>query len=435
VAVLAWILSAVGLPTVVPVIVTVIVAVIIGVGRLRRRTDSREGVHIRWRERFALRMARFGENEMGCQPYPLSLCEQVGYTADGSMWHVGYVRHRGMITGILRMRGFTVGITSDDLEEGAAARFGSFLSLCTSQVPAVDQVTISTVWDPAVMDGVPAGPLSAIVSEQMPTMASEPTYYLAVTMREVECSQRSHADVAEPVLDGAYRVLSHVAALADSYGFQVLGVVAAEDVGTVMARYYGAPMMEWESENPWESMPQIEDHTDCLECTFPDGTTWWTAGGYVPADGWPSMTVPAGWLQSLVVGCDAAPWRIFTIGFRLIRQQDAIEKMRVATAHAMSESNRASKEGIVTAGDENRRMNAAMQSLTDLSRGASGVALTFRAVVTAPTYEGVVSAKDSIESALRRFLGLDWTWCDQDHGRGVAAAMPVGVSIPKVSRR
>jgi len=331
-------------------------------------------------------------------------------------------------TGVIEIKGNTIGVVPMPREDSNAGVFASFLSRVAS-VRGVTRVDLITQVFPSLQQRTAYGPVEEELALIAAHMGSEHRHFMAVTVdpaqAEADLDLRGGGDDTTTALD----LIDEVARLASSHSLPASGVVTPAKVGSLLQTFFFPTWYpDVTAEHGWAAIPSFESSDIAVEVGI--DPPWLCSVGLIPADGWPASTIEADWLDPLVTGIQEAKIITVIASHMFVKSRVATKHARGQSALALAKVTAASKAGVVSDGEDERLATAAGWALNDLQNNAAGDTPVVRILVYGSNRGELLRARRAVEDKLAARMQVEsFDWCDTGHARALAACLPVGMGI------
>ncbi len=362
--------------------------------------------------------------------------------------------HDGYLSTVVEIVGGGDGLRDTRETNATAAGFGGLLyALATPGMP-VAQIDVSTRVLPMPSDAYqqwaaehidPYSP--AVTRENLVDLAARvghagETYHSWMTLRMpredlAARAARSGGSGPEAILEAAWEVTAEVARRAGDAGLVVRGGLGPARLGALVRNLYNP---DWGltditgMESPRDGFQPYVAHRRGLfvptSGELDSDTGWWHATASVPRDGWPMTAVGSRWLEALVTGITPATVRTITAQFRLVSAQSAREQAAFANTLDQAEIRSEAKSGKVSTGVNEAQASASARVLDDVVNKAAGCHPALRVTVSAPSWPGLVAARERVHNAALDDAQLNrLRWHDTRHHHAHLLTLPFARGI------
>ncbi len=368
------------------------------------------------------------------------------------------VRHDlDYVTTVIEVIGGGEGIREIAQTNTFGARFGQFLSRLARPDLPVDQVDVATRVLPvhaAEYEEWIAARLRPDLSPELRTSMTDLTqqaawsgeaYRTLITVRMpydglVAKTARRGVEIGpESIAETAFEVTGEVSRAAARAGLKVRAGLGPKRLGALIRHLY-VPSV------PMDDLTGLEGARDgfvpydagCprhrlgFEAFGPDGSTWWHATATIPRDGLPMGDVGVRWLECLVTDVNPPVIRTVSSQFRLIPKHEARTRAAVALTADRAAIIKDENRGVVSTGEKEAQASVPQQVLVDLLHAdAAGCEPALRVTVSAPTYQGLLTARETIDTAAQDGGVTKVSWHDTRHHQAHALTLPFAKGIAR----
>lgn len=252
--------------------------------------------------------------------------------------------------------------------------------------------------------------------------------------------ERSGRLTRENLTAGVHEELARVVRLLQVHGFKVIRGLGPRRFGALLRHCY-TPSRSMEDLTGIESAADgFVEYPDARRTALvvpdPDSdVTWHHATASVPPSAWPEAIESPRWTSPLVCSLfeeeEPSVIRTITTTYRLVPRDRArrqiISNVKLDRAQALNE------EGKVNDGSNDISAGAGQDMLTDLRTGASGVQVSTRVTVSAPSKTGLEDARDTVDNAASR-MGVEGglRWADGRQAEAFVWSLPLGRGIRRL---
>lgn len=406
--------------------------------------DKAAGLLVRWV------VAPFNRHQTGSKPHLLARVRLLRVARSETSGEMAMFMQRGRrrrdraLTTILRLEGQTIGVATDTQEDTWAARVGSVFKKLTEPGIGIEQADVITRIRPHRPEQS-GDPETQELYDRVAATAQDYEHWLVLRMPGRALGDNLAAWAIEELCDVAWERTDQVARVARAAGMKPDQVVGPRRAAALLQSCFNPDLSVDDlpelqaDDDPFTRLPSFTLSPDktalVVDARTPDDPErmWWHTVATIPADGWPTTTVPGVWIEQLLRDLDAAPWRTIIVQNRLLAKHQAVKKARIATAVAMAQEITEERQTDVSTGEGADKADAGAWVVQDLRNQSAGDAIVMRILLSYPGETGLRVAREALATRLfdMGFEQVDWDE-DGDQARAFMACLPLTLGVAEV---